>query len=201
MKTISDIYKNSFFKNRHKLSWRVPIVCDAVNRTFIFKSIIDIGCATGDFLEEFEKRGKIIAGIEGSDNARRFLRVDPAKIYNVDLRYGLSPLGMRFDLVISLEVAEHIEEKYSDNYISTLKQFSDNILITAAPPGQKGLHHVNCQPAKYWIDRFSGNGFEFNKEKTRKFKKELFIYREKKGINCYYNNALVFTNNNRKRRK
>jgi len=197
MKTISDIYRGSFFKNRHKLAWRVPIVCDAICRTFKFESIIDVGCATADFLECFEKKGKIIAGIEGSKHAREYLQVDPSKIYLADLRKEFKITGKRYDLAISLEVAEHIEEDYTDNYVSSLKNISDNILITAAPPGQKGHHHVNCKHPGYWLDRFSGNGFKFNAGKTVKFKKELEIYKDKKGINCYYNNAIVFTNTRR----
>ena len=38
------------------------------------------------------------------------------------------------------------------------------VVVTAAPPGQPGHHHVNCRPTEYWIDVFKKYGFEFLEE-------------------------------------
>jgi hypothetical protein len=32
--------------------------------------------------------------------------------------------------------------------------------MTHAVPGQKGWHHVNCQPSEYWIDHLARRGYE-----------------------------------------
>lgn len=49
----------------------------------------------------------------------------------------------------SLEVAEHIDEKYAQNFIELLTLTSDIILFSAAIPNQGGLEHINEQPPKY----------------------------------------------------
>jgi hypothetical protein len=38
------------------------------------------------------------------------------------------------------------------------------VAMTHAVPGQPGYHHVNCQPAEYWIKKLEGIGFKYNEE-------------------------------------
>ena len=65
----------------------------------------------------------------------------------------------KFDLVISLEVAEHLSEKRASSFIEELTHLGDVILFGAAVPYQGGDHHINEQPITYWIDLFEKNGF------------------------------------------
>jgi SAM-dependent methyltransferase len=69
-------------------------------------------------------------------------------------------LGKTFDLVQSLEVAEHIDEAAAGVFVSNLVKHAGRfILFSAAVPGQGGEHHVNEQPYDYWRRRFAENGF------------------------------------------
>jgi len=77
---------------------------------------------------------------------------------------ALLPMGWsgQYDCVISFETAEHIESKVSSIFIHNITQAtltSGRILFTAAPPGQQGCGHINCQPAEYWIKLFRNRGF------------------------------------------
>lgn len=54
-----------------------------------------------------------------------------------------------FDVAESLEVAEHFEAKYAQNFINLLTSLSDIIIFSAAIPLQGGTHHVNEQPPAY----------------------------------------------------
>ena len=55
---------------------------------------------------------------------------------------------------MSIEVAEHIDPKFSMQFCENIINMSKNrIFFTAAHPGQYGFEHVNCQPKQYWIDR------------------------------------------------
>lgn len=60
----------------------------------------------------------------------------------------------KFDLVESLEVAEHFDEKYAENFIKLLTSLGDMVLFSAAIPYQGGTHHVNEQPPYYWAQLF-----------------------------------------------
>jgi 2-polyprenyl-3-methyl-5-hydroxy-6-metoxy-1,4-benzoquinol methylase len=54
-------------------------------------------------------------------------------------------LGRAFDLVISLEVAEHLPESAADAFIDSLVRHGDVILFSAAIPFQGGHRHINEQ--------------------------------------------------------
>lgn len=71
------------------------------------------------------------------------------------------PLHLRknFDFAISVEVAEHINSKYSDVFVETLCNHSDVILFSAAIPMQGGTGHINEQPCSYWAKKFSQHGY------------------------------------------
>lgn len=117
-------------------------------------SVIDIGCGLGDFLAEFMKLGvNDTLGIEGEYLAIDKIKVPREHILLHDLREKLI-INRRFDLAVCLEVAEHIDEKNSDNLIETLTSASSVILFSAATPGQGGDQHVNEQWPQYWQDKF-----------------------------------------------
>ena len=68
-------------------------------------------------------------------------------------------LGRRFDLVQSLEVAEHIPPAQAEIFVDHLAAHGDVILFSAAVPGQGGEFHVNEQPYEYWRQKFAARGF------------------------------------------
>jgi hypothetical protein len=194
MKPLEDIYKASFFKNRHKLHWRAEHVCRAISITLGPDSVVDVGCATGDLVECFNNSGVKAYGIEGSSNAEPFLTCGN-HIFFLDVRKKLN-LDERFDLCICFEVAEHIEKEYSDQFVDNLVSLSDKILISAAPPGQGGHYHVNCQPYEYWEDKFRTRGYNSIEAIADMVKKELYPWRKKPGIKAYFNNLLYFERRN-----
>ena len=65
----------------------------------------------------------------------------------------------KYDLAISIEVAEHINEEYSNLFIDNLCSAADVVLFSAAIPYQSGDGHVNCQWPSYWQQKFNQRGF------------------------------------------
>jgi len=45
------------------------------------------------------------------------------------------------------------------------------VMMSFAEPGQTGWHHVNCQPAEYWIEKVSALGFRCDAELTKSARK------------------------------
>ena len=68
-------------------------------------------------------------------------------------------LGRTFDLVQTLEVAEHLDEASADTFVDSLARHGDTILFSAAIPGQGGTHHVNEQWPSYWAEKFARAGY------------------------------------------
>jgi len=190
-KPLTEIYPPRFFARRFKLNWRIPFVCDAVIKILQPKNLIDIGCATGDLIKGFVERGVDAYGLEGSRNVRQYLEVDEERVRFFDLR-DLVCWERRFDLAICLEVAEHIEPEYADSFVFNLNNASDRLLISVAPPGQGGHHHVNCQPLNYWMDKFNDYGYILKPYIMEAFKKEWLPHRNKPGIKAYFQNIAYF---------
>lgn len=194
MKPLNNIYKESFFGKRYKLHWRAPIFCRAVNKELNFKSVIDVGCADGDLVKQWISDGCDAYGLEGAENAKKFSVIPFNRQIWHDLREPIVATYIAFDLVVSLEVAEHIEPEYADIYVRNLILLHNSrragILISAAPPGQGGHYHVNCQPAKYWEFLFGEYKYFRNKVVEEKIKKRIYPWRNKPGIKAFYKNLL-----------
>lgn len=184
------IYKESFFAKRDSLSWRAKPVCEAINTALGPKSVVDVGCGIGDYVSYFERElGLLAYGIEGSENAIKYFK--STHILIRDLRDRID-IGMIFDVAICFEVAEHIEPEYVPIFLFNLVNLSDRIVMSAAAPGQKGHHHVNCQPRAYWIKKMKNFGFEENEVIVNMIRSLWEPWRRKKEMLSYYNNLFCF---------
>jgi len=123
------------------------------------KSVLDIGCGLGAWLSIFERNQCEVFGIDGNYVKPKDLVIDQNKFKAYDLNTPYN-LEKKFDLVISLEVAEHIYPKNAKIFIDSMCLHSDIVLFSAAVPGQEGTLHFNEQYNDYWINLFSQNGYQ-----------------------------------------
>jgi len=120
---------------------------------FAPRSMLDVGCGEGHALSFFQRQGVIAHGIDGLRQHDRIVH-HPFAVHDLTRSGYVYPC----DLVLCVEVVEHIEEVYLDNLLSTLTN-APIIVMTHAVPGQQGHHHVNLQPRQYWIDAFAERGY------------------------------------------
>jgi hypothetical protein len=133
----------------------IPIILELTKPS----SVIDIGCGIGTWLKVFDEYGIMdYVGVDGEFVDRDLLKIGADKFYPQDLREKWS-LNRKFDLVVSLEVAEHLSEDVADLFVSVLVSHGDNILFSAAIPGQGGQNHLNEQWPVYWQKKFEQYGF------------------------------------------
>jgi SAM-dependent methyltransferase len=122
-------------------------------------SILDVGCGLGIWLSVAKKLGVAdVYGIEGPWLNPKQLRIDPASVTIQDLEKPFH-INRPFDLVICLEVAEHLPPKTAKTFIASLISHGDIVLFSAAIPYQSGRNHLNEQFPSYWADLF--NQFDF----------------------------------------
>lgn len=122
------------------------------------KSVLDIGCGLGTWLKIFEEHNCDVFGIDSGEVQVRDLLIDSAKFREIDLNEKFN-LGKKYDLVVSLEVAEHILPENAKGFIESICFHGDIVLFSAAIPGQEGTLHYNEQYIDLWIELFSQNGF------------------------------------------
>jgi len=143
-----------------------PTLWDYLVDKFRVKTVFDVGCGMGYSSDYFVTIGCNVIGLDGL-----FYNTDKCNQPTVthDLTKG-SFLINDVDLVWCCEVAEHIDELYVDNFIKTIS-CGNIIALTAAPPGQLGHNHVNCQPQQYWINLLKDHGYIFMKKETEHCRK------------------------------
>ncbi len=155
----STAYSEDFYKevgpgSRASAEIVVPLVMEVVRAT----SVIDVGCGNGEWLGVFKARGVAVLGVDGAYVDRSLLRIGAPEFVAADLTKPLPDLG-RFDLCVSLEVAEHLPAKVAKAFVTSLTRLAPVVLFSAAVPNQGGVHHVNERWPRYWRELFGANGF------------------------------------------
>lgn len=153
-------------------------------------SVIDIGCGVGTWLKAWQDTGvNKIKGLDCNNVQDEFLYVNREYIEKVDLEKHKNSSDERFDLAMSLEVAEHLPKTDSANFVDLITSYSDIIIFSAAIPYQPGTRHINCQPLQFWVDLFNKKNyqcFDFLRPKLIKNNQVDFWYKQ---------NILVFVKN------
>lgn len=133
------------------------------------KDALDIGCGPGEYLRAFSESGIAMIGCDGASNGVR-RAVPSAFAFVHDLRMPLVT-NRKFDLVLCIEVAEHLPRAKAATLVTSICVNSrDWILFSAAPPGTPGDDHINCRPIEYWSALFAEHGFQLDSNLTSRLR-------------------------------
>jgi SAM-dependent methyltransferase len=123
-------------------------------------SVLDVGCGRGGWLSQWKQQGaRDVQGIDGDYVDRDKLYIDKSEFRPVDLNAPFD-LDRRFDIVQSVEVAEHLKPQSSAGFVACLVKHGDVIMFSAAPPGQGGTGHINERSFEYWRRLFGEHGYQ-----------------------------------------
>ena len=189
---MSAIYDAQFYKTISDVSLRsATIVLGLVFELFRPASLLDVGCGAGAWLQASQDLGLAPSATLGIDGAyvpaEQFL-VDRSGFLACDLSQKVR-LGRRFELVVSVEVAEHLPPGRARGFVEDLVVHGDVILFSAATPSQGGAHHVNEQWPDYWAALFAEQGYvQFDWIRPAIWANEDIAW-------WYRQNAMIYTNN------
>lgn len=125
------------------------------------RSVVDVGCGVGTWLAEFRRLGvEDVLGVDGEYVERAMLEIPTERFVPKNLDDSLD-LGRRFDLVLSLEVAEHLPASCADAFVASLTSLGPIVVFSAAIPGQGGNGHVNEAWPEAWARRFAAQGYRW----------------------------------------
>ncbi len=143
-------------RNEHWLNFFGSIAARLVN-DFSPKTMLDAGCAKGFLVECLRNNGVNAVGIDISkyaiDNVYEPIK-DYCKVASI-----ADPLDSLYDVIISIEVVEHMEKSESEAAIANLCNHTEKILFSSSPHDYSEVTHINVQQPEVWAQMFARNGF------------------------------------------
>lgn len=154
----SGYFSSSIFK------YDYGFIADVIIKGYQPKRIIDFGCGTGALAKAFASRGVQVQAIDGYSEPD-FTAYDTIRFTKVDLNNEvatsefLQQFDTKFDLAISIEVAEHLNPSVSSSFIEWMTSMADVIVFSAAVPNQDGDGHINCRSRSDWYQYIKQHNF------------------------------------------
>ncbi|MEO8260264.1 MAG: class I SAM-dependent methyltransferase [Acidobacteriota bacterium] len=121
------------------------------------RRVLDAGCALGLLVEALRDRGVDAEGIDLSSYAIANVYA-PIKPF---CRHGsiADEFTGRYDLIVSIEVVEHMPARDGEAAIANFCRHTDDVLFSSSPFDHRETSHVNVQPVEYWAELFARHGF------------------------------------------
>ena len=146
----------SYERNEHWLNFFGAIATRVVN-DFSLRTMLDAGCAKGFLVECLRERGVEAFGVDISEHAISCV-FEPFKEY-CKVASIAEPVDTFYDLIISIEVVEHMEPLTSEAAIENLCTHTDKILFSSSPYDYSEVTHINVRQPEVWAQMFARNGF------------------------------------------
>ncbi len=149
-------------------------------------SAVDLGCGLGIWLNTAKSLGvETIRGYDIPEISVENRKISKSEYIPADLSKKLK-IDRRFDLAMSVEVAEHINKEDAETFVESLTNLSDIVMFGAAIPYQGGMGHVNENWLEYWALLFKEKGYRCYDIFRQKF------WHDPSVIYYYKQNTLLF---------
>lgn len=126
-------------------------------------SVLDIGCGPGTYVESLLDTGINATGLDIDDRVYGKSYLKHQSLFDIT--------NEKADVVICLEVAEHIEQEKEDIVVEKVVSTVGKTLIwTAAAVGQGGIGHINCKHKEEWAEKITKAGLNRNLEREEELK-------------------------------
>ena len=118
-------------------------------------TLLDIGCGPGHFVDSFRDTGINAKGIDIDDRVYGKEHLTYQSLFDIT--------DENADVVVCMEVAEHIETDREDEVVAKVVSTVNKTLIwTAAAIGQGGIGHINCKNKSDWAEKLTEAGLTRN---------------------------------------
>ncbi|CAB1243278.1 Glycosyltransferase, group 2 family protein [Ruminococcaceae bacterium BL-6] len=136
-------------------------VADHIVNDFHPQTVLDVGCAMGYLVAALRDRGVAAYGIDVSKYAISKVREDIRPYCRKCSALDPLPTDFpkNFDLVTTIEVAEHLYEEDAIPFIQNICKLADTVIFSSTSDDFSEKTHVNVQQTEYWVKRFAKNGF------------------------------------------
>ena len=146
----------------------------------------DLGCGDGWYCKRLRDLGwPAVHGYEGcSDMVKQGVYDD---IFVLDLTKRRW-VGIKYDLILCLEVGEHIPPDHEKTFLDNVSEFGKDalsVIMSWAIPGQGGRGHFNEKPNRYVQEEMMSRGFVVDPWATR-------FLRESSSLKWFKNTVVAY---------
>jgi SAM-dependent methyltransferase len=120
-------------------------------------TVLDAGCAMGLLVEALRDRGVDCFGVDVSEYAIQKVREDIRPYCWVGS--VSEPFPQEYDLIVCIEVVEHLAPQEADGAVRNLCQHTDDILFSSTPQDYSEATHLSVRPQEQWAESFAREGF------------------------------------------
>jgi cyclopropane fatty-acyl-phospholipid synthase-like methyltransferase len=136
-------------------------------------SVVDFGCGMGNYVKTFQLNNINAIGFDGNPNTPE-LTNNLCEILDLSIPKQFDD---KFDWVMSLEVGEHLPERFEDIFIHNLHNNNKyGILLSWAIKGQGGYGHCNEQDNDYIKSKICDLGYTNDVEIENKLRNDSSLY-------------------------
>jgi len=115
--------------------------------------VLDAGCAWGFLVEALRARGVQADGIDISEYA--ISQVAPSVAPFCRVGSIAEPFDTRYDLIVTMEVVEHMPPTEADRAIANLSAHTDHVLFSSSPFDLREPTHQSVRPSEGWAEAFA----------------------------------------------
>jgi len=132
-------------------------IADSIVLALAPQKVFDAGCAVGFLVEMLWDRGVETHGRDISEFAISQVRADVKPWCEVGSI--ADPIEGSYDLVLCIEVLEHMPPEEALSAIRHMTRAAPRILFSSSPTDLEEATHINVRPTRYWLERFAEAGF------------------------------------------
>lgn len=132
-------------------------IADEIVRSLTPRRVFDAGCAVGFLVAALWDRNVDAYGRDISSYAISQARADVREYCSVGSI--ADPIEGEYDLVLCIEVLEHMTEQEAVQAIASMTRAAPRILFSSTPSDFDEPTHVNVRPTLYWLRLFAAAGF------------------------------------------
>lgn len=192
MRDQTEFYRESYYLSLHQRVWRAPVIGGAILAALKPKTVIDIGCGAGEFVDYCLKSGIVARGVERSEEVRKALIFPEEFVTYYDLR---SPIRLveedTFDLALCFNVAEHIDPECEKTFVENVSHFANRVLFSASSDyNGESLRIINLKTKSHWRSLFEEQGMFERPEYEKQIKDLIGGWRKRPVIKMVVDNLL-----------
>ena len=197
MDDLEAIYDRAFFADYAASNAVYAGACEVIAtelvRRFQPATAVDWGCGTGLHASAMARAGVRVLGVDGvlADPDQRASGVE-IRVADLTRPVAAELTFSSYDLSLCIDVLEHLDDQHSAAALANVTRGAAIVVLSCAPPGQGGHHHVNERPRRYWVERMAAIGWRYDRQETGSMERGFVADRSRLPWSWMYHNLCVY---------